>query len=365
MKSNRLMNEIYLLQTEYRELLTALLPKIKGNHVPEALDEINLFWLRHIDEVQLYLKYWFPSENSYVFTASTFMDFDDNEHLPFLLMGDKHVFDDPLCKYSEIRNSMPDGKDAEFLDDQIGITAEDNLKLLENVHEEIIVLPLRLLNQSSEYDSLYKIGEGAFISLFNDIDDLNDYFTKCESIDDIISFARDDIGRLVMFSEEDNVTLPLKERFRIALTGTQYMIDANRPDSYNFFMLVFGCIQQAIDIIVSCIDYGCIPFIRYPVSLHYISLLSESMPDVEHIATFRFKMGVAFIVHKLCDKGRLAAVCLDEFIKKNQKYNFNSRLFRAMEEQGINEKTFLNHTISQFVLDELEKFYDILSGEED
>ena len=152
MKSNLLLNKIHLIQTEYKELLTALLPKLKSSHAPEALDEINLFWLRHIEEVQLYLKAWFPGENSYVFTAATYMDYSDKEHLPFLLMGDKHILDDPLSKYAEIRNRMPEGKDAEFLYKQIGITAEDNLKLLENVHEEILILPLRLLNQSNTYN---------------------------------------------------------------------------------------------------------------------------------------------------------------------------------------------------------------------
>lgn len=88
-----------------------------------------MFWLRHIEEVQLYLKAWFPSENSYVFTAATFMGFDDNEHLPFLLMGDKYVLDGPLSKYSEIRSKMPAAKDAEILYEQIGVAAEDNLKL--------------------------------------------------------------------------------------------------------------------------------------------------------------------------------------------------------------------------------------------
>ena len=189
MKSNLLLDKIHLIQTEYKELLATLLPKLKSRHSPEALDEINLFWLRHIEEIQLYLKAWFPGENSYVFTAATFMDFEDNEHLPFLLMGDKHILDDPLSKYSEIRSKMPDGKDAEFLYEQIGVTAEDNLKLLENVHGEILILPLRLLNQSNDYHSLYSVGGQAFISLFNGIDNLNDYFAKCNSIDDAPAYT--------------------------------------------------------------------------------------------------------------------------------------------------------------------------------
>lgn len=362
MKSNLLLDKIHLIQTEYKELLATLLPKLKSSHSPEALDEINLFWLRHIEEIQLYLKAWFPGENSYVFTAATFMDFEDNEHLPFLLMGDKHILDDPLSKYSEIRSKMPDGKDAEFLYEQIGVTAEDNLKLLENVHGEILILPLRLLNQSNDYHSLYSVGEQAFISLFNGIDNLNDYFAKCNSIDDIIRFAREDIGRLVMFSEDDNVMLPFEERFRGALAGTKYMVDRAKPDSYNFFMLVFGCIQQAIDVIVSCIEYGCIPYIRYPVSLHYISLLSESMLDIEHIVKLRFKMSIAFVVYQLCDKDRLSKVSLKEFLKENHAYNFNEKLFCMLAEHGINKKSFLSHTITQLVLDELEKFYNVLSG---
>ncbi len=361
MKSNLLLSKIHLLQTEYKELLMALLPKLKNGHSPEALDEINLFWLRHIGEIQLYLKAWFPGENSYVFTAATFMDFEDNEHLPFLLMGDKHILDDPLSKYSEIRSKMPDGKDAEFLYEQIGVTAEDNLKLLDNLHGEILILPLRLLNQSNDHNSLYQVGEQAFVSLFNGINSLKDYFEKCNSIDDIMSFARDDIGRIVMFSEDDDATLSFEERFRIALAGTQYMIDPTKSDSHNFFMLVFGCIQQAIDIIVSCVEYGCIPYIRYPVSLHYISLLSECMMDIDHIITFRFKMSIAFVVYQLCDKGRLASIDLEEFMRKNQTYNFNKRLFHTLAEHNVNKNNYLGHTIMQMVIDELESFYNIIN----
>lgn len=110
MKSNLLLNKICLIQNEYKSLLALLLPKLKNSYAPEVLDEINLFWFRHMGEIQLYLKNWFSGENSYVFTADTHMGYDDNEHLPFLLMGDKLVFDDPLSKYSEIQREMPKGK---------------------------------------------------------------------------------------------------------------------------------------------------------------------------------------------------------------------------------------------------------------
>ena len=360
MKSNLLLDKIHLIQTEYKELLISLLPKLKTSHSPEALDEINLFWLRNIDTIQLYLNNWFPGENSYVFTAVTYMDFEDNEHLPFLLMGEKHVLDDPLSKYSEINKKMPECKDADFLYKQIGVTAEDNLKILESVHNEILILPLRLFNQLIESDFPYEAGEGAFISLFNDINSLDDYFIKCKSFSDIMRYARDDIDNLVMFSEKDDTALSFEERFRIALTDTQFMIDESKPDSYNFFMLVYGSIQQAIDIIASCVEYDCIPYIRYPVAFHYVSLLSKSILDVEHMNTLCFKMSVAFVVYKLCNKNRMAAVCLEDFLKKNREYNFNAKLFQTLADRGISEQNYLEHTIADLVLDELKKFYDVL-----
>ncbi|WP_314164058.1 hypothetical protein [Lachnoanaerobaculum gingivalis] len=363
MNSNLLLNKIYLIQIEYKKLLVSLLPKFKNGYAPEALDEINLFWVRCIEEVKLYLKNWFSGKNSYVFTAATFMDFDDNEHLPFLLMGNKHILDDPLSKYSLIRSKMSEGKYADFLYEQISVTAEDNLKVLENIHNEILILPLRLLNQPNNQKDFEKVGEQVFVSLFNSIYSLNEYFEKCNSIDDIIHFAREDIGRLVMFSEDDDVMLDFKERFRIALIDTKYMVDPNRSDSYNFFILVFGFIQQALDIIVSCIEYECIPYIRYPVSLHYISILSQSMLDIEHVIMLRFKMSVGFFVYKLCDKSKLAGVCLDDFIEKNKIYNFNDKLFNALTNYKINEKNFFKHKITQLVIDELDAFYNFLSGE--
>ena len=363
MNSNLLLNKIHLIQIEYKNLLVSLLPKFKSGYAPEALDEINLFWLRRIEVVKLYLKNWLPGKNSYVFTAATFMDFDDNEHLPFLLMGNKHILDDPLSKYSLIRSEMSKGKDAEFLYKQISVTAEDNLKVLENIHNEILILPLRLLNQSNDQKAFEKVGEQVFVSLFNNIYSLNEYFEKCNSIDDIIHFARDDIGRLVMFSEDDDVMLDFKERFRIALIDTKYMVDPNRSDSYNFFMLVFGFIQQALGIIVSCMEYECIPYIRYPVSLHYISMMSQSILDIEHVVMLRFRMSVGFVVYKLCDKSKLASVCLEDFLEKNKIYNFNDKLFNALTNYKINEKNFFKHKITQLVIDELDAFYNFLSGE--
>lgn len=206
MNSNLLITRIKGIQIEYKELLSKLSPKLKSGQVPEALDELNLFWLRHIDEVQLYLKYWLYGEDCYIFTAATFMDFNDNEHLPFLLMGEKHILDDPLGRYSELCGKMERGTDSEFLYRQVIITSEDNLRILEGTDENIL----------------------------------------------------------------------------------------------------------------------------------------------------------AFAVHQLCDKDKLASVGFERFLEKQQQYDFDKKLLHALSMHGINEENFENRIVPQIVTDELEKFYSTL-----
>ena len=92
-------------------------------------------------------------------------------------------------------------------------------------------------------------------------------------------------------------------------------------------------------------------------------MLSQSMLDIEHVIMLRFRMNVGFVVYKLCDKSKLASVCLEDFFEKNKIYNFNDKLFNALAKYKINEQNFFKHKITQLATDELDAFYNFLSGE--
>lgn len=357
MKSSLLMEKMNQIQIEYKILLQKLLPKLKSEFSVQALDDINLFWYRHMDIVRLYLASEFAGAESYVFTAATYLDYDNNEHLPFLLLGEQHVLDDPLSKYSAICKDLTDAKAAHKLYEQIEKTAEDNIKIIENCQGSIFVVPLRLFNQYASTKEFFELGERTFASLFIDIEGLKDFFSKCNTLDDILSHARSDIEDLVRFSESDDRNMDFKTRFAEALKENDYMIDDSKSDAYNFFMLVYGCIQQAIDVIISCLEYNCIPFIRYPVALHYISLLTENLKATEHIDTIRYKMSIAFVLHNLIDKERLSKLKTKDFITFKEEYDFNEKLFECFEANGINQDTFLRHEVGSLMIDTLESFY--------
>ena len=357
MNSSLLMDRIFSIQKEYKELLISLLPKLKSEFAAEALDEINIFWLKNINIVRLYLEALVPYNDSYVFTAVTFLNYEDNEHLPFLLIGENHILDDPLSRHSELCGKVPEGRDAVFLYEQIKTTAEDNIRILENLHSSVIIVPLRLLSQSKADDILIKKSERLFLGLFNGINSIDDYFIKCDSIDNIIKYARDDTEKIVMFSETDNKELPFKERFHNSIADAEFMIDPAKSDAYNFFSMVFGNIYQAISILACCLEYGCTPYIRYPVSFYYLDIISNSFLDQSQVSMLKFKMRVAYTLHHLCDKSQLSSIDTADFLKKTKQYGFSEKLFKKFDYQKTEDGFGTDCSITQVVNEELERLY--------
>lgn len=361
MKSSLLQKRIIDIQIEYKNLLLSLLPVLKSDYSHQALDEINIFWHRRIDIVRLYLNYYFSNTDSFAFTASTYMDYDDGEHLPFLLIGNLHILDDPLCAYSRICIDMPQEKISIPLYEQIIKTAEDNIKIIENCYNSIIILPLRILNQSENHKEILSLGEKIFLGLFNGIDSFEDYFIKCKNIDDIIKHSRNDIHKIIMFSETDTETEDFKERFYKAVLENEKLIDTSSSDSDKFLMLVYGHIQQAIDVIITCIEYKCIPYVRYPLALRYISLIAQNLTENQFIKIMLYKMSIAFVLYNLCDKDKLNVINTKDHIEKIKQYDFNSKLFYTLETQGINYNNFTKFSVTELVTDELEKLYEFLT----
>lgn len=182
MKLNLLQDNILETQNEYRGLLADLLPRIKSGNASEAFDEINLFWHCHISEVHLYLKNWISEENTYVLTAATYLGFDTKEYLPFLLMGDNHIFDDTLCKYSKTYNMLSNNEYTDSLYNFIKLVVQDNLNLLDNLKNEILIFPLNLVNQMIDYDLFVKTGESVFTRLFENINSIKDFLKNVKQL---------------------------------------------------------------------------------------------------------------------------------------------------------------------------------------
>lgn len=360
LNSNLMMNKIHLIQNDYRDLLKSLLSGMNRDNALEALDEINIFWIRHIKEVELYLTYWFSGADSYVFTAATMINYKAKEHLPFLLIGEKHVFDDPLTTYTEILSEISEGKYADFWYRQIRKTAEDNLMLLENIKEKIVILPLREFMPLDKNTELFELGDLVFLNLFEGIDSVKDFLQKCDSMEDVVRYFRNGLNDIIVFSENDNFTLPVAERFKLALNDIQHMINTDGSEAYVFYKIITSYLMQALDIINSCMLFNCVPYIRNKLTFHYILLLLDIMSKDDKLLLFRYKSYIAFVVCRLFDTEKFSSICLDKFIEKKNETNFYCNLLKDLESKGINETNFSGYMIEPIVISHLEKFYQEL-----
>ena len=355
MKKNLLLLKIQELQKEYHDLLLSDLSGLESSSPYSALDEICLFWNRNIKLVQLFLKHYI-SNSDYVFTAGTFLDYQDNEHYPFILLGNNHLIDDPLCAYAELFPKIEGDNIAEELLRQIVLSAKDNIRIIENCENKILILPLRILNQRPREESMYELGEAAFLSLFEDVNSINDV-VGYKTIDEVLKHLKTGADQMIIFSENDNLDLPFVQRFELAMKSHPF-IECKNSDGYNFVFMIYSFIQQSIDVVVSCVEYGCTPYLRYPVAFHYANLLLENIAPELNLDEMKFKMYLAHLVYVHCDKEKLNYSGFHCFLQN--KKSFEANLLNKLNCEGINEKNINMPLMSQTVKRCLEEYYDTL-----
>lgn len=351
--------EIKKMQLGYKDLLIDLLPVLKSKNCLQALDAINLFWVKNIDLVNVYLEYVIAYNDSYIFTAATYMDIDDDEHLPFLLLGKMHVFDDPLSKYA--LSIVKAEQATQGLMEQVILTAEDNIKIIEKCADCIVVFPIRLLNQVCENKILVQASEQFFVSLFKDIESIPDFIKKCNSFEDINRYIKDAAKQFILFSKDEDITTSFEKRYFIAKESSMDSLIDCSTDGIIFFTMVFGPIQQAIDILLTCLEYRIIPLIRYKVAFHYILYMCDTFMELPFTKELKFKLCVAYVVYNICDKEQLRPNHIDKYIDIIQKEGFSDNLFKDLKKNNVDENNFSLHSIKKISSLNLDKLYPKLN----
>lgn len=345
---------------QYKVLLTRLTPSLRTQNSYSALDEINIFWYSNMDAIKMYLHYFVVTADSFIFTASTFLDIGDNEQYPFTLLGKMHIVDDPLSKYSEVAVKGIKGNFSDKLKEQIELTAADNIRILSEYKGKILILPLRLFSENDEIQLLFSAGEKAFLSLFNGINDIKDYFLKCNTINDILNYARNDIENVIIFTEDDDQSAPFLHRFESAVKEFNYMFDQNSSDAHKFFFLVYGYIQQSFGVLMSCIEYNCTPYLRNMVSFCYFMLVSENFNDLKVLPAIRYKCCISHLIYRLCSKEILARYSLKTVTSAASELNFQTMLYNSLVTAGVSEKNFSPNKIAPSVEQCLQTLYRAL-----
>uniref|UniRef100_UPI001AEC08CF hypothetical protein n=1 Tax=Staphylococcus sp. GDK8D68P TaxID=2804092 RepID=UPI001AEC08CF len=121
--------------------------------------------------------------------------------------------------------------------------------------------------------------ETIFLSLFKDIESMEQYNQKMKKSNDIARYLNKNQPTIPLF-KGDNV----KDKWEVRLQNSkiEYFDYANvteMTDGEVFFLIVFGNIRQALSVIDMSSSFQVIPFIRSFIPFSYFILISQILED--------------------------------------------------------------------------------------
>ncbi len=354
MKDDFLHIEIKKLQDNYKKILETGLDAYSNRYYKNIIDEINIFWYANRNLVKLILQTISPQFNCYAFTGASFLDLEDNEHFPFVMLGDTHILDDPLFGFTKIFNDITDGPFVDEIKKQIELTIVDNIRILENYSNIIFILPLRQLT-STNVDLLKKASDQAFLSLFKDREmTIKDYLSSYSSLAEIKNDLIEEAKKRLIFSDIDNMNEDIVDRFQQYLSSTSLPFGKGKNDAILFYLVLSGFFAQALDILLMCSEYKIIPYIRYDTTFSYLMLLSNNF-DSSLMQEIVFKSAISHILYKNFNKSLIKDIDFIEYFEKLRVSKFSNNVFMEIDRKGLSLFNSSREQISTIVMDIFEK----------
>lgn len=332
--SNMLIDELVLIQAEYKELLTNFLNSWDDRSLITILDEIQVFWTKHQRLITCALTFHSPPYRSFVFTGATIFDIDENEHYPFLCLGDFHIWDDPICAYMQTALHSPNDAFNAKLKSQVMETIADNIKLIDSLTGKVFILPVRMLN-ATDPEFIHRIATDAFLSIFKEKMSFKDYQNSFSTIDEIIQAIDESIHKTLIFSPKDDTTADLRTRFINYRATADLPLPADTSDAFIFWFCIYSNIAQVVDILSSCLQYKLVPYIRYKVCFQYMLLITDSFHDNPEVAQMLFPCIISHVLYHSFDTKKYSRISIDDMCFALHSKKFEQQLYKALSEADI------------------------------
>lgn len=360
--SDLLIEKLNNLQLAYTNVLEKAVADLSSENYHLIIDEINVFWYTNRDLVELVLNYIIPNKTCYVFTGGTFLDVDDYEHYPFISLGNYHIVDDPICRYSRVIKALPDSDYADILRKQILVTAEDNIKILKNYNNNIKILPIRFLFDIDT--NLINTGcEQFFLSMFkSELQSLDDYTMKFHDLGSVISDLKDGVHDKIHFSTDEDFSSNERviDRYRNFINTTTLPFKSNQSEVISFYSTIFMYLYQALEIIMVAAQYSFVPYVRDNTYFQYILLESQCFAEDPSLQQIIFQSFVAYVMHSIYDKEMVKGILFSDYVDVIRTTNFSERIYEDLQINGNTHKNPSIKNLAQVLTDRFEEVFSNL-----
>lgn len=354
------MDKMNKYNNDYKELLESLNAQIETENLKYILDEAFVFWNMHKNLIQLFLKNIPNKYDTYLFTGATFLDCDDYEHFPLVVLGKIHIIDDPVSKYIKTINSNMSSKFKKKMKEQITLAIQDNLKILKLEESNIFVLPVTFFNLFDKSQELIRNLANEFvINLFKEKITKEELFKKDYSLDIFEDQIKDEVKDILIFSDYNDMNLELKERYSRYCQQNILPFNKEINDIERFYFIVYSFFVQALETVVTSMEYEIVPYLRYDISFHYFSIVAKNFEKGYGMDRILLRSSCANMIYKLFEKDKIEGIEFKEFQDKVNGLEIDNRLFLFVDKEKINLNNLDSiNKLSEYIKKLLKKLYN-------
>jgi len=333
-KTDLLGTESERLQEQYGEVLRKGFAGAAKGDWEAVIDEIKTFWYTNRRLVDCILGHMCRPTEAYAFTAATYMNVADKDHYPFVALGACHFLDDPICRLSQM---MGEGAKDQFRDQARELVVKAigyNIEIIEKYSSAILILPIRYLAQT-DTELIQRLGTQAFLSMFSRDMDMEQYYSKVKTTGDIEKELKPGMEKNFIFSEDDDTSLSLQKRLDEYRAGIVLPFERDVSDGTVFWFALYGYLTQALEIMMTCLQYRVVPYIRYSVAARYLLMLSRNLADDADVRFMVFRAAVAHILHRSFDKTKIETIEFEDYCRALVESSFSANVFTELESAGV------------------------------
>lgn len=357
MTSNALLEAVNQIQIDYLEVLKLLKANRNSDIIPLA-NEILTFWFRKRKIIVFFLESLSKAERHYIYTGAAYLNVNQKEHFPFLLLPGNHIWDDPLPSYISSFKDLKTGELRKEIRPVFCKLVANNINIISSLHKLIHVLPVRFIFELDNLQTIKDTGDRLFLDLFKPelkITDIETYFSTFKSISDIEKGIRTSLKEHILPSNSRGTFEQKFDNNKDRIPEFSSQLD----DVANFYSIVFGGLSQAMSILLVCATYNLKPYVHFYPAIHYLLWLYPIIAKTLRIEDIVFWAFVGFSISRNFNSSRFVSFSTKKFIDYLSDKQFATGLTYKLRKEKLNPGDLKTARIAKAVCEVLESVYPI------
>lgn len=283
---SKYMDDLKEIQQQYFNLISSY--DILDNKVDfyskavALIDSCEAFWLSKKLQLSLIIEDITKDNKCFLLSGAIYLDVAGNGHYTFGALGDINIVSDPIIR---MRGFFANGLDEinEYTRTYFCDVFSDILTIQKDFSDEFIFISIDVLYDSFLHEDI-KLFDKVYWDIISDmlgkeIRSLKGLSKEFASIEEIEKNITKENLNLLIFNDDNDVNSPLAERIKLYLESSQLPMNLSFQNEIEcFYFATSAQIQQSIEIIFKCLQFGFIPFIRNEVTIKYFMLIGGAFP---------------------------------------------------------------------------------------